>query len=91
MKQATDNLSEPETHYVWRELVHVDGEDRLLYPWRNPHKHEHPFVGLFASKEKAIEGLDTFGATDEAAESGWILCRATETPLLRLAPDEDET
>jgi len=90
MKQANDNLPESETHYVWRELVDAegDGEMRLLYPWRNPHQHEHPFSYIFATEAKAIEGLTTFGATEEAAESGWILCREVVTPVARLVDDE---
>ena len=72
-----------EEYYTWKEFAVVEGEQspRLLTPWADPNKYEYPFDYLFGTKEKAYEGLETFGAKDEAEESGWVLCKVTLTPV----------
>lgn len=42
--------------YCWREATKdADGDDRLLVPWSDPNKYEHPFNMIFASEQEAID------------------------------------
>ena len=75
-----------EEYYAWKEFAVVGGESspRLLTPWADPMKYEQPFDYLFDTREQAFEGLETFGAKDEAEESGWLLCKITINPVEEL-------
>jgi len=70
-----------EQYFTWREYVQVEGEDspRLLVPWSDPNKYEFPFDFLYASEDAAREGLEIFGAQDDAKE--WVLCKLTLEPV----------
>ena len=78
---------EAEEYYTWKELAVVEGEPapRLLTPWADPMKYEHPFDYLSDTREQAFEVLENFGAKDEAEESGWVLCKITIAPVEQLA------
>jgi len=72
-----------EKWYTWRLLTTMEGEDnpRLLVPWSDPKTYEFPFNFLYETQEKAKEGLEIMGATDEAVEQNWILCKLTIEPV----------
>jgi len=75
-----------EEYYTWKELAIVEGElsPRLLTPWADPMKHEHPFDYLFDTRDQAFEALETYDAKVEAEQSGWVLCKITVSPVQQL-------
>lgn len=59
------------TWYCWKELDREN--NRLLTPWSNRFKHEHPFDHVYTNPEIAKEALKFDGDPD----AGWLLCKMT--------------
>ena len=74
-------------YFVWKELVVVDGEAKLITPWADPSLYEELFDYECGSIDEAYEVLKDFGGEEEARESGWVLCKVVVTPLEQLSKE----
>ena len=87
-----DVTDDGEIWYCWRVLKTVEGDEkpRLLVPWSDPHMYEFAFDFIYETPSKAVDGLETMGAKDDAEEEGWLLCRMTLNTVTAPTSPSDE-
>lgn len=67
-----------EVWYQWKELVDVEGKERLLNVQRDPYEHENS-IGemLFSSTDEAFQALDEWDCRQEFIDDKWQLVKVT--------------
>lgn len=83
LSEASKGATIPaEVWYQWQQYACVAGYEiegkRLLTPWADPHKHEHPWDELYKTPDAARTAK---AADDDANEEDWVLCKVTTEPV----------
>lgn len=78
----SNELPEPEKHFVWKKLVKFSvGASMLITPNGDPMVFEQPMDLLFESEQLAHDALVNYELVEQAIEEKWVLCVHEITPI----------
>lgn len=77
----SNELPEPEKHFVWKKLIKFSASERLITPNGDPCVFDQPMDLHFASEQLAHNALVDYELVEQAIEEQWILCVHEITPI----------
>lgn len=79
----SNELPEPEKHFVWKKLVKfsLGASETLVTPNGDPSVFDQPMDLLFESEQLAHDALVDYELVEQALEEKWMLCVHEITPI----------